>query len=210
MSLGSAQWSEALADALADAAENGVFCVVASGNSRTSTTFVHSPADAEDGFAVNASNVPESGARDDTRISYFGNPGPDSGTEDFSKGASEGATPQLVAPGMAITAMLPSDQQTLSGTSMAAPQVAGAAAVLRASESLDVETTRDRLTRTAHPIPNAGVTEAEHGLLDLQAALDDTEPDDDQADVAEGEAVARDEFNRTVSKSRGRTAWRLF
>ncbi|SDL08734.1 S8 family peptidase [Natronorubrum texcoconense] len=190
LSLGSPLPSQALADALADARDAGVFCVVAVGNDRFVTVFTNSPADADDGFGVNASNVPESGDRDDTKPAYFGNTAPDPDT---------GNGPELVAPGMNITAELPSGPSTLSGTSMAAPMVGGGAALLRASEGTDVDETWDRLTATGHPLEHAGETEAEFGLLDVQAAIDDDEPDDDRDEIRSAEAEARDAFNETLS-----------
>ncbi|WP_247005176.1 S8 family serine peptidase [Halosolutus gelatinilyticus] len=206
MSLGSAQWSDALAAALADAWEAGVFPVVASGNDRYATTFVAHPASAEDGFAVNATNVPESEDRDDTEIAYFGNVGPHSGIGDLSNGESEGATPQLAAPGMNIKI---EPVGTLTGTSMAAPMVAGAAAVL-AADGHDNETILDRLTTCAYPIPNAGYTETENGLLDLEAALNGDEYEEEQANVRSEEAEIRDTINEAYSETRGRKLAGLF
>ncbi|ADB63906.1 peptidase S8 and S53 subtilisin kexin sedolisin (plasmid) [Haloterrigena turkmenica DSM 5511] len=198
LSLGSPQWSESLAAALNDAREAGVFCAVAVGNDRYGTVWVASPADADGGFGVQACNVPESGDRDDTELAYFGNTGPDPGSTDLSGGDSEGAVPLLAAPGMSITIELPSGLSTLSGTSMAAPHVAGGAAVSRAA-GYGVDETWSRLIKYAYPLPNAGATEAKHGLLDVQALLEGTEPADDPADVRTVEAAARDDFNESLS-----------
>ncbi len=202
LSLGSPQWSDALAKALADAREAGVFCAIAVGNSRYSTVWVSSPADAEAGFGVQACNVPESGNRDDTQLAYFGNTGPDPGSTDLSGGESEGVVPLLAAPGMKVTVEQPSGAKTLSGTSMAAPHVAGGAAVLRAAGHT-VDETWSRLTTCAYPLPNAGKTEAKHGLMDVEAALEGTEPDSEPADVRTSEAQSRDAFNETLSTVSG-------
>ncbi len=200
MSLGSPQWSQALADALDKAWDAGVCPVVAVGNDRYATTFVASPASDDDAFGVNATNVPESGDRDDAKIAYFGNIGPHPGLGDFSGGKSRGATPKLAAPGMNVRV---EPFGALTGTSMAAPMVAGGALVL-AAEGYTNEEIWDRLTACAYPLPNAGVTETEYGLLDVQAAVEGHEYEDSQEDVRNDAAIARDEFNRSYSDVRGR------
>ena len=207
MSLGSPQWNEALADALADAWDAGAVPVVATGNDRIAgTTFVAAPASAvssdnheADGLGINATNVPESGDRDETQIASFGCVGPHPGTQDLSEGASAGATPTLAAPGMSVDV---GPAGVLTGTSMAAPMVAGAAALL-AAEGHDTETILERLVNSAYPIANAGTTETENGLLDVEAALNGTEYDDSQEDVRSDAARARDEFNELLSNTRG-------
>lgn len=201
LSLGSAKWSEAIADALEQAWEAGAFPVAASGNDRYATTFVAHPASTEPGLAVNATNVPESGDRDETLISYFGNVGPAPGTQDFSDGASADATPALAAPGMNIEI---TSIGTLTGTSMAAPMVGGAAALL-AADGHDNETILERLTECAYPLEHLGVTESEYGLLDVEAALEGDEYDESQADVRSSEAEARDVLNEALAETRGRT-----
>ncbi len=206
LSLGSPQWSESIADALEEAWKAGVFCVVAVGNDRYATTFVACPASSERGFGVNATNVPESGNRDDTKIAYFGNVGPHPGNFDFSSGDSRGATPKLAAPGMSIRVDPPGVK---SGTSMAAPMVAGGALVL-AAEGYTNEEIWDRLTSCAYPIPNAGVTETEYGLLDVKAAVNGKEYDKSQKEVRNDDAVARDNWNRAYAETRGRTLGGLF
>lgn len=206
LSLGSSQWSQSLADALAEAWKAGVFPTVAVGNDRYATTFVACPASADDGFGINATNVPESGNRDDTKIGYFGNVGPHPGNFDLSGGESRGATPKLAAPGMRIR-VNPIGAKT--GTSMAAPMVAGGALVL-AAEGYTNEEIWDRLTSCAYPIPNAGVTETEYGLLDVEAAVNGNEYEDSQEDVRNDAAKARDEWNRAYAEVRGRRLGGLF
>ncbi|AEH39543.1 S8 family peptidase [Halopiger xanaduensis] len=206
LSLGSPQWSQSLADALEEAWNAGVFPVVAVGNDRYATTFVASPASDDNAFGVNATNVPESGDRDDAKIAYFGNVGPHPGNFDLSDGESRDATPKLAAPGMNVRV---EPFGVKSGTSMAAPMVAGGALVL-AAEGYDNEEIWDRLTACAYPIPNAGVTETEYGLLDVEAAVNGHEYEDSQEDVRNEAAIARDEFNRGYAEVRGRTLGGLF
>ncbi|APX98673.1 hypothetical protein BB347_17760 (plasmid) [Natronorubrum daqingense] len=194
LSLGSPLPSPALAEALADAYDAGVLCVVAVGNDRYGSVFTNAPASSTDGFGVQACNVPEDGDRADTQLAYFGNIGPDPQT---------GVNPELAAPGMAITADLPGGESTLSGTSMSAPHVAGGAGLVIASEETDVDETWGRLTKTGYPLEHAGETEAEYGLLDVQAAIDNEEPDEDREDVRSSEAQVRDEFNRLLSNVLG-------
>ena len=178
-----------------------MLCVVAVGNSRTSTVWVAAPASDEDALGVNATNVPPSGDREDVAPAMFGNVGPSPGTTDASGGATAGATPALAAPGMDIDAP---PVGPLSGTSMAAPMVAGAAALLRAREpGLSVEETWDRLVECAYPAPGIGTTESEYGLLDVQAAVDDDPYTDDPADVLDDDAQARDGFNESLSDVQG-------
>jgi len=86
---------------------------------------------------------------------------------------------------MAQEAQLDSGTTTLSGTSMAAPDVAGAAALL-ATEGVDDPA--ERLRETARPVPNLAPAESRHGLLDIQAALQNDQPEDEPADVLTDDA----------------------
>jgi len=63
------------------------------------------------------------------RSASFANVGPSPGTVNFSEGETSGVEVDIAAPGMAQEAQLDSGTTTLSGTSMAAPDVAGAAAL---------------------------------------------------------------------------------
>jgi hypothetical protein len=105
----------------------------------------------------------------------------------------------LAAPGVNIVAAVPtwkdpSGYATLSGTSFAAPIVAGAAAWLWTSRpALDATQVAAILHRSAHDIGAAGVDEESGwGLLDIPAALalpapirDPQEPNDDVRFVAD-------------------------
>ena len=68
-----------------------------------------------------------------------------------------GAAPSLTAPGGLITSTMPielGEYGTQSGTSLSAPHIAGAVALLQAEEpDLDPLTIRDRLQNTSDPLP---------------------------------------------------------
>ena len=72
----------------------------------------------------------------------------------------------------------PSGYGTLSGTSMAAPQVSGAAALLWAQHpAWTMQQVRTRLLTTASPLPTLVGKVADCGQLDIAAATDTTRPD---------------------------------
>ncbi|THE66687.1 hypothetical protein D8Y22_00715 [Salinadaptatus halalkaliphilus] len=84
--------------------------------------------------------------------------------------------PELVAPGQRIPgpdAGTGTEYTTRTGTSLAAPQVAGAAAlVLEAEPELPPAAVESRLVTTARPIPDADVFAAGGGELDVDRALE--------------------------------------
>jgi len=82
---------------------------------------------------------------------------------------------------MAQEAQLDSGTTTLSGTSMAAPDVAGAAALL-ATEGVDDPTER-AFERPLDRSRTSRRARSRHGLLDIQAALQNDQPEDEPADV---------------------------
>lgn len=215
MSLGSALWSDALDDALEYAVENNTVPVVAVGNDRFGTTWTASPADSEHCIAVAATNIPESGDRDDTKSAYFSNIGPDPGTGDLSGGASAGATPDVAAPGMQMTALVHdtngmTSEETNSGTSMTGPTVAGCVGRLMEVEGLsEFDVIKDRLTEHARPLPNAAVSEVGNGLVDLQAAVDETDRDD-QSEAMNSTAESRDSSYDSLSNAQGGFITSLF
>jgi subtilisin family serine protease len=82
--------------------------------------------------------------------------------------------PDIVAPGYGIPSSIPGGRyQTMSGTSMATPFVAGAAALLlEANPSLSVDQLRNVLTSTAQDLGDPGVDDRYGaGLLNVAAAL---------------------------------------
>lgn len=102
------------------------------------------------------------------RIASFSSRGPVAGS--FEPGVD------LVAPGTEIRSTWPTAQwepgvYRMSGTSMAAPHAAGAAALLRQLHPDEpADRLRTRLTGAAHPTPGAPVTAQGAGRLDVAAA----------------------------------------
>lgn len=169
LSLGGTEPVEVLADAVADAYERGVLVVAAAGNdgalesdppgSDTEST-VSYPGAFEEVLAVGATDQ----------------------NDDLAAFSSVGPQVELVAPGAnVLSTALPvnifSDQEQpfrryieLSGTSFAAPHVAGAGALLMGDAGLSNVEARERLRETAVDV---GLREEEQGAgrLDVSAAL---------------------------------------
>jgi bacillopeptidase F len=83
--------------------------------------------------------------------------------------------PEVVAPGIGIKSLKPGSQTKLmSGTSMAAPQVAGAVALLRQyNPEATVEEIKHALLLSARDIETPGEDNASgHGLIDLEKAIE--------------------------------------
>ncbi|AUX09273.1 subtilisin-like serine protease [Halalkaliarchaeum desulfuricum] len=175
---------------------------------QAATRFVNYPASSDHTIAVAATTAEP--APEETRSASFSNVGPAPGTDDFSGGESAGAEPDLGAPGMKLAALRGTTSQTtfeetLSGTSMAAPLVAGGvAALLESTGSMEFDDLTDRLERTAQPAEQVAEAEVGAGLLDLDAAVSDDEREETQADAMDDEAVTRDEAFRSESDWRGR------
>ena len=154
-SWGDTEYSQALYDAIADANAHGDLFVAAAGNdgvnSDTTPTY---PAD------FNLPNIISVGASDSTdHLAYFSNYGQSS--------------VDLTAPGVSIYSTWPGKAyKSESGTSMASPHVAGAAAlVLAAHPAATADTIKALLLRTVdHPAALAG-TSASQGRLDVGNAL---------------------------------------
>ena len=147
---------------------------------------------------------------DEAQTAYFSNTGEDDGYLDGSGGATSGANPDIGAPGMENAVLIQTStgpaNVTMSGTSMATPDVAAAAAVLVSEDSTlrgDHEAVRERLLETAEPAPHIGETEIGHCQLNVENALADHRPEDDQADVLTEQARQRDNANRGLSGSLG-------
>jgi subtilisin len=147
LSLGGSQ-SAAVADAVQYAYGQGVFLATAAGNDGPCTNCVSYPAAEPECVAISSTNSSDG-------LSYFSSQGPEI---------------ELAAPGSSIFSTYYGDTyDTLSGTSMATPHVAGAAGLLMANGYSNTEA-RDQLSGTAENLGLSG-NEQGSGLLDVAAAL---------------------------------------
>ena len=152
------------------AAKAGVVPVIAADNQFDQYAYgsVSSPANAPDAITVAATTL-------DGTIADFSSGGPTP--------VSKLLKPDVSAPGVAITSSLPVNQAgpfgAMSGTSMAAPQVSGAAALLKQRHpTWTVEEIKSALVLTGDPVHEAGsnrevsVLREGGGLIDLVRADD--------------------------------------
>ena len=159
-----------VARALGAAAAAGVVPVVAAGNERGEfgRGSIVSPGSAAGAITVGA-------------VSTRGADGPGGVVADFSSvgpaPVSLRLKPDVTAPGVTILSSLPGSWGQLSGTSMAAPHVAGGAALLRERHpEWTVAQLKSALVQTADPAfagvdrTPAGATEAGGGVVNLQRA----------------------------------------
>lgn len=196
MSLGSPVYDEELTSALEYAVDQNVSAItIAAGNSRQTTRFLASPADAPvDGVtAVSATNTSTNST---AGTAYFANTGNDPGATDASAGKTAGADVDVSAPGMKVEAVVPTtsgttDTAAKSGTSMAAPQVGGMAALgIETNEAWvdDAVSFNTHVRETARPIPNAATVEVGQGMASADRLLanetrgEQSEAMDDAAD----------------------------
>lgn len=157
LSLGSSQENPALQAAGRYALEAGVLPVAAAGN-RGRPNSVGYPAAYDEFLAVSATDI-------------------DDAVADFS---STGPEVDIAAPGATICSAALDGHAVQSGTSMAAPHVAGAAATLVADGYSPTEA-RERLLETAEDL-GAADTEQGAGLVDVAAALGYDSGDDGTGD----------------------------
>ncbi|MFB6116105.1 MAG: S8 family serine peptidase [Candidatus Nanosalina sp.] len=149
--------TSAISEAVNNAVENGLTVTVAAGNRGPENMSLTAPGCAEKPITVGSSGGGE--------ISDFSSRGPT---------ADGRVKPDLVAPGERITSLTSNREdgpkfETLSGTSMATPHVAGAAALLLSEEDLTPEEVKNITTYTAEDL---GFSENSQGagLLDIYAA----------------------------------------
>jgi subtilisin family serine protease len=137
--------------ALDNAAKAGVVPVVASGNDYVNAGFgsIGSPGNAPNAITVAASTQGGSHTRPDV-AAYFSSAGPTP--------VSLLPKPDVTAPGMNILSSVPPNAwETLDGTSMATPQVAGGAALLRQRHpTWTVQELKSALASTGAPVHPGG------------------------------------------------------
>ena len=145
-----------LSQAVDVASEAGVVCVVAAGNSGRYLS-IGTPAAAAQAISVGATDLQD-------RIAYFSSRGPLPGSYVLK--------PDVVAPGVDITSCIPGGREkTLSGTSMAAPHVSGAAALLlQGHPDWTPRQVKAALMNTAVRA-QGGATERGAGRIDVPAAI---------------------------------------
>ncbi|MCO8274731.1 S8 family serine peptidase [Actinoplanes sp. TRM 88003] len=142
-------------------AETGALFVIAAGNSGPSETTVGTPGAADAALTVGAVDA-------DDRLAEFSSRGP--------RLVDQALKPEITAPGVGILAARSQyadgegSYATLSGTSMATPHVAGAAALLAAQHpGWTGAQLKDALISTAKETPDHNPYEAGSGRLDIAA-----------------------------------------
>ncbi|MFI6944064.1 S8 family peptidase [Streptomyces sp. NPDC050418] len=145
------------------AAESGTLFVVAAGNLGPSANTVSSPGCAPSVLTVGAVD------RDD-KTAQFSSRGPVTGTHTLK--------PEIAAPGVGISAAAAGGRgvyayQSMSGTSMATPHVAGAAAILKQKHpDWTPQQLKAGLVASADQDIPGDVREVGGGLLDVKGAID--------------------------------------
>jgi subtilisin len=147
ISLGGSSGSSTVRDACEHAWDNGVLLVAAAGNSGPCSRCVGYPAAYDTVMAVSAVDC----------------------NDNWASFSSQGPQVEITAPGENISSTYPCNScDTLSGTSMACPQVSGAGAILRA-QGYSNSQARRRLRNTADDIGLSSNRQGD-GRLNVEAA----------------------------------------
>ncbi len=141
--------------------QRGVLPVFAVGNEGPGTS--RSPGNYAEALSVGASD-------DQDQVAEF------SSSDQFRR-KKDPVVPDLVAPGVAVTSAVPGGgYQTMSGTSMATPHVAGLAALLwQAQPQATVDQVEAALFASCRPFPGIPASRQGRGLPDPQVALEKLE-----------------------------------
>ncbi|SFS43318.1 S8 family serine peptidase [Halostagnicola kamekurae] len=181
ISLGWYRYSESFIDAVETANDAGTVVVGASGNRGNGSSLT--PGNVYDALSVGATNESRgvasfsSGETIETDDAW-GTDAPDDWPETYR-------TPGVVAPGVGIESAIPGDgYRTASGTSIAAPHVAGVVALVQSATAADleaseiVESLRETATKPDDACTRSDDCETEsdtrygHGIVDAYAAID--------------------------------------
>ncbi|MGY2574487.1 S8 family serine peptidase [Vibrio sp. C8] len=167
MSLGGSGQSSAMDSAIKTAFEAGVFVVVAAGNSNADSADF-TPANAPFAFTVSAL------ADFDGLEGGYGSATCRSDEDDTLANFSNwGAPVDIAAPGVCITSTYPIEKGsygTISGTSMASPHVAGAAALLASKENEPTQIENILITKGNSNWVDTSPDGVKEPLLDIQSA----------------------------------------
>jgi len=159
--------SNLVRDAMQYAAARGVVMVAAAGNGRCDDCVIF-PASADETIAVSATD-------ENDKLASFSSTGPEI---------------DLAAPGLDVLTTLTDDRYGYaSGTSLAAPHVSAAAAVVIASGVIDREEVKKRLTESADDIGLSDNQQGDGRLNVASAVESDSEDEDEDETTAESVTV---------------------
>jgi subtilisin family serine protease len=172
MSLGSGGFDARMATAIQNVRDAGIFPAIAIGNSGANSTSAPGNFYNAVGVGMTDTNDAVSSGSSGGTVSWSA-----SIAEQFGWPASY-TKPDISAPGVAVFSAMPGGMYgNSSGTSMATPHVAGAAALIKSAQGgLTVSQIQDALEQTAHrPGEDQGAvypdTRYGHGRIDVHAAI---------------------------------------